>query len=84
MGDAVNVAARMDQTAAPGTVQISADNSKLILAQNAMTFIITGCPVGFGADFAIVMAVGSSSVHFIEAMHECAGSLYIELRIPIS
>ncbi|MDG0870957.1 ATP-binding protein [Candidatus Lucifugimonas marina] len=30
MGDAVNVAARMEQTAAPGTLQISSDTQKLV------------------------------------------------------
>jgi class 3 adenylate cyclase len=30
MGDAVNVAARMEQSAAPGTLQISADTQKLV------------------------------------------------------
>jgi len=36
MGDAVNVAARMEQTAEAGTLQISADTHKLV--QNAFTF----------------------------------------------
>ena len=36
MGDAVNVAARMEQTAEPGTLQISADTQKLV--ENSFTF----------------------------------------------
>ena len=32
MGDAVNVAARMEQTAAPGTIQVSADTYRLVAA----------------------------------------------------
>ncbi len=32
MGDAVNVAARMEQTAAPGTIQISGDTHRLVAA----------------------------------------------------
>ena len=32
------------------TLQLSADNNRLILAQNAITLNITGCPAGYGAD----------------------------------
>ena len=32
------------------TLQLSADNNRLLLAQDAITLNITGCPAGYGAD----------------------------------
>lgn len=32
------------------TVHFSTDNDGLIMGQNELTFEITGCPIGFGAD----------------------------------